>query len=100
MDREQNEELDEELNDELGDEVDGVQNDKLDGELNDELVDAGMTSSSCGEVGAVPGTYRLMDLFCLREVLNQIMKCSCQVRIYSPICHISLSRKHGVHRSI
>jgi hypothetical protein len=40
-----------------------------------------MTSSSCGEVGAVPGTYRLMDLFCLREVLNQIMKCSCQVRI-------------------
>jgi hypothetical protein len=38
-------------------------------------------TSSCGEVGAVPGTYRLMDLFCLREVLNQIMKCSCQVRI-------------------
>ena len=33
---------------------------------------------SCGEIGTAPGTYRLMDLFCLREVLNQIMKCSCQ----------------------
>ena len=26
------------------------------------------------EVGLVPGSYRILDLFCLREVLNQIMK--------------------------
>lgn len=30
------------------------------------------------EVGLVPGSYRILDLFCLREVLNQIMKCSCR----------------------
>eukprot|EP00092_Neocalanus_flemingeri_P059777 GFUD01071558.1.p1 GENE.GFUD01071558.1~~GFUD01071558.1.p1 ORF type:complete len:402 (-),score=110.28 GFUD01071558.1:258-1409(-) len=30
------------------------------------------------EVGTVPGSYRIVDLFCLREVLNQIMKCSCR----------------------
>jgi len=29
------------------------------------------------EVGNVPGTYRIIDLFCLKEVLNQIMRCSC-----------------------
>lgn len=34
--------------------------------------------SNCAEIGTVPGTYRIMDLFCFREVLNQIMKCSCQ----------------------
>ena len=26
------------------------------------------------EVGTVPGSYRIVDMFCLREVLNQIMK--------------------------
>jgi len=30
------------------------------------------------EVGTVPGSYRIVDMFCLREVLNQIMKCSCR----------------------
>lgn len=29
------------------------------------------------EVGNVPGTYRIIDLYCLKEVLNQIMRCSC-----------------------
>ena len=29
------------------------------------------------EVGGVPGTYRIIDLYCLKEVLNQIMRCSC-----------------------
>ncbi len=44
--------------------------------------------SNCDEIGTVPGTYRLMDLFCLREVLNQIMKCSCQAS--SPISGLFL----------
>ena len=26
------------------------------------------------EVGTVPGSYRIVDMFCLKEVLNQIMK--------------------------
>ena len=26
------------------------------------------------EVGLTPGSYRIIDLFCFREVLNQIMK--------------------------
>lgn len=26
----------------------------------------------------MPGSYRIVDMFCLREVLNQIMKCSCR----------------------
>lgn len=30
------------------------------------------------EVGTVPGSYRIVDMFCLKEVLNQIMKCSCR----------------------
>jgi len=33
---------------------------------------------SCVEVGLAPGSYRIIDLFCFKEVLNQIMKCSCQ----------------------
>jgi len=33
---------------------------------------------SLEEVGTVPGSYRILDMYCLREVLNQIMKCSCR----------------------
>jgi len=33
---------------------------------------------TCVEVGLAPGSYRIIDLFCFKEVLNQIMKCSCQ----------------------
>ena len=29
---------------------------------------------SLEEVGTVPGSYRILDMYCLREVLNQIMK--------------------------
>lgn len=29
-----------------------------------------------GEVGVAPGSYRIIDLYCLREVLNQLSKCS------------------------
>eukprot|EP00088_Acartia_fossae_P041095 TRINITY_DN4296_c0_g1_i11.p1 TRINITY_DN4296_c0_g1~~TRINITY_DN4296_c0_g1_i11.p1 ORF type:complete len:333 (-),score=67.78 TRINITY_DN4296_c0_g1_i11:153-1151(-) len=36
-----------------------------------------MADGQYGEVGNVPGTYRIIDLFCLKEVLNQIMRCSC-----------------------
>jgi len=32
------------------------------------------------EVGHVPGTYRIIDLYCLKEMLNQIVRCHvCQV---------------------
>jgi len=29
-----------------------------------------------GEVGVAPGSYRIIDLYCLREVINQLSKCS------------------------
>ena len=36
-----------------------------------------LVRNSYDEVGGVPGTYRIIDLYCLKEVLNQIMRCSC-----------------------
>lgn len=30
------------------------------------------------EVGTLPGSYRMIDLYCLREVVNQHMKCPCR----------------------
>jgi len=39
---------------------------------------SGAPVKSYAEVGMVPGTYRIIDLFCLKDVLNQIMRCSCQ----------------------
>lgn len=30
------------------------------------------------ELGSAPGSYRIVDMYCLKEVLNQIMKCSCR----------------------
>jgi len=36
-----------------------------------------LVNSCYEEVGRVPGTYRIIDLYCLKEVFNQIMRCSC-----------------------
>jgi len=30
------------------------------------------------EVGTAPGTYRVIDLYCLKDFLNLIMRCSCE----------------------
>lgn len=48
----------------------------------------------------MPGSYRIIDLFCFKEVLNQIMKCSCQAEggfvLYQNTDQIQVNSFHSV----
>ena len=52
---------------------------------------------SCVEVGLAPGSYRIIDLFCFKEVLNQIMKVAepLPVAIISPYPQCSCQSSNG-----
>jgi len=52
------------------------------------------------EIGTVPGSYRIIDLFCFREVLSQITKLSCRCDggfgLYQDVDQVKVNSFHSV----